>query len=105
MDWYERHHPELSAQINTMRCLFLADGFPFNYGMTENNIIYRHHSDQKVEKIMKNWWKYIRDYVPRDQLSLSYCLWKEGISVEDISMSNARIDLHNFVFYPHKKGN
>lgn len=104
MDWYDRHNPQFYEKSKELRNRFLNEGFPVNYGMNENNIIYREHADARTKKIMELWWKMLIDYVPRDQLSLSYCLWKYNIKPEEISITNARIDLKNFVFYPHKKG-
>lgn len=104
MDWYARHYPEQAENVARLRGKFLAEGFPENYGMNENNIIYRRHADVKVKEIMQLWWAMLKDFVPRDQLSFSYCLWKYGLSPEEIGISNARTDLKNFIFYPHQRG-
>lgn len=103
MDWYARHYPEQTENVARLRNKFLAEGFPENYGMNENNIIYRRHTDVKVKEIMQLWWNLLKDFVPRDQLSFSYCLWKYGLSPEEIGISNARTDLKNFIFYPHQR--
>lgn len=104
MDWYTRHYPQQAENVARLRGKFLAEGFPGNYGMNENNIIYRRHTDVKVKEIMQLWWAMLKDFVPRDQLSFSYCLWKYGLSPEEIGISNARTDLKNFIFYPHQRG-
>ena len=104
MDWYTRHYPQQAENVARLRNKFLAEGFPGNYGMNENNIIYRRHADVKVKEIMQLWWAMLKDFVPRDQLSFSYCLWKYGLSPDEIGISNARTDLKNFIFYPHQRG-
>ena len=104
LEWYQRHHPEQNELSTRLRNMMLLNGFPKKYGMNENNLIYRVHSDKKVEQIMTEWWELLRDYVPRDQLSLSYVLWENDVKVSDIALPNARIDLKNFCFYPHTKG-
>ena len=67
-----------------------AENFPAHYGLNENNIIFRKHNDPMVIKIMEEWWLLIRDFCKRDQFSLSYVLWKNGIKPSDISIENIR---------------
>ncbi len=50
---------------------------------------------------MDEWWYYIENYSKRDQLSLSYVLWKNQVKIEDISIPNARIDDKNFKVFSH----
>ncbi len=77
--------------------------FPANYGLTENNVIYRKHNDPQIIAIMEDWWNYIENYSKRDQLSFEYVLFKHGIKVSDVSFENIRIDIKNFYVYDHKK--
>lgn len=100
-EWYKRHYPQYRTEADNLLRLLKQDEFPKLYGMTENNIIFRDHSDVEIQKVMRLWWSILKKFVPRDQLSFSYVLWKSGISPIDISIPNARIDLNNFVFYPH----
>ena len=82
--------------------LLVDEGMPKHYGMNENNIIIRNHHDPKVQKIMQDWWQMIKDYSHRDQLSLSYILWKNGVEPASISFENARADSENYFFMPHR---
>lgn len=82
---------------------FLKDEkMPKHYGLTENNIIYRHHNEKAVYDIMEAWWFMLLNYSKRDQLSLSYCFWKADIKIEDITFPNARKDYKNFSIIEHK---
>ena len=83
--------------------LLKNDGFPKNYGLNENNFMYRRHKDSTVINIMEDWWKLILNYCKRDQLSLAYVLWKYGIRPYDIAIKNLRLDKRNFYFSGHKK--
>jgi hypothetical protein len=47
----------------------------------ESNIIYRQHHNEIIVKIMNDWWQLIKDYSCRDQLSLTYILWKHNLNV------------------------
>jgi hypothetical protein len=59
--------------------------FPDNYGMSENKMIIRKHNKKNCVKLMEKWWDEIYKYSHRDQLSLSYIIWKTGIKVKYIS--------------------
>lgn len=52
--------------------------FPRNFGLNENNIIFRHH-DSQMQKADEEWWSWIKKYSFRDQFSYMYCLWKYNI--------------------------
>lgn len=53
-------------------------GFPRNYGLNENNVIFRIHT-YRMKEADENWWWWITNYSFRDQFSLMYCLWKYGV--------------------------
>lgn len=79
----------------------IRNNMPVNYGLNETNIIYRKHHVQEIKKIMDEWWNLIEHYSKRDQLSLSYILWKNNIHVKDLSINNTRTDIENFKIYTH----
>lgn len=88
---------------NTQKVVrFLEEnGFPKHYGLNENNFIYRKHNDPMVIKIMDEWWYFIENCSKRDQLSLSYVLWKNQILPEDISIPNLRSKKDDIHFKRH----
>ena len=51
---------------------------------------------------MEEWWEFIRDYTKRDQLSLSYVLWKHSIKPSDIAIDNLRKRPEAVEFVQHK---
>lgn len=55
-------------------------GFPRHYGLNENNIIFRIHTE-KMKKTDEEWWDWILNYSSRDQFSYMYCLWKNGVDL------------------------
>lgn len=61
--------------INKQIDRYHSEGFPENYGLTENRIILRRHTSL-VTQLNVTWWKEICDGSRRDQLSLMYSLWK-----------------------------
>ena len=91
--------------LKNVKNYLLKNNMPRNYGLNETNIIYRKHNSKKIKKIMTEWWNMIENYSKRDQLSLSYILWKNNIPVNKICIDNARIDIKNFKIYTHKSQN
>lgn len=65
---------------------YRAQGYPFHNGMYECTIIVREHNVEKCKEIMEEWWNQIRKYTLRDQISLPYVLWKQGINREEITL-------------------
>lgn len=86
-------------QLDDIYKILKENHFPHNYGMNENNIIYRKHNNEAIKKIMEEWWILISTVVPRDQLSLAFVLWKNGIKPSDISLSNTRLNIDSYHLY------
>lgn len=55
-------------------------GFPQHFGLNENNVIYRRHTE-RMKAADQEWWDWIRKYSGRDQFSYMYCLWHNGIEL------------------------
>ena len=77
--------------------------FPRHYGLNETNIIYREHKDKLVIEIMESWWEMLELYSHRDQLSLSYILWKKGKTIDEIGIPNIRWDRINYQVSGHMR--
>lgn len=89
--------------VNKIVAYLKQNNFPAHYGLNENNIIYRKHNDEIIVRMMEQWWLLIKDYCRRDQLSLSYVLWENGISPFDISINNMRMMKSDAMFFLHLK--
>lgn len=57
----------------------ISHDYPVDNGLYENNFIWRKHNDIRIVKLMDSWWDFIQEYSRRDQLSLSYLIWKFNI--------------------------
>lgn len=84
--------------------LYIEEGFPEHYGLTENSIIYRNHNSDKIISIMDEWWQFIENYSKRDQLSLFYILWKNNINMQYLTDVAIKLDTKNFDFFRHRNG-
>ena len=93
---------EQEAPLEKIQGFLASEEFPSRYGLNETNLIYRRHNDSALKEIMEEWWSFIRDYTKRDQLSLSYVLWRHGITPAEIAIPNLRSRFKDFLFHPHK---
>jgi len=57
-------------------------GFPSRFGLSENNILLRRHSNESVITLMESWWQELQKETKRDQLSLPYAMWKSGVKYQ-----------------------
>ena len=61
---------------------YKKDGFPYNFGLSENNFIVRFHNEQDCIKLMEMWFNEVKTKSTRDQLSYQYCIWKTKTNVK-----------------------
>ncbi len=78
------------------------EGFPRGLSLTENNVILRRHHDPHVIRLMEFWWNEYRGKVRRDQISLPYLVWREGIEVKEIE-EGPRLSGRYFRLKPHAR--
>lgn len=88
--------------LQKVRAFLQEKDFPRHYGLNETNLIARRHNEAGLIEIMEEWWNFIRDYSRRDQLSLSYVLWRHGIKPSDIALPNLRFLYRDFLFSLHR---
>lgn len=58
---------------------FRRHNFPRHAGLVESGIILRRHRDDSVIHAMEEWWDMLRNGSRRDQLSINFILWKQGL--------------------------
>ena len=101
--WAKEMRFDENILIDEQYRIIKETGFPENYGMFENNIIYRKHNQKEIISMMEEWWSFIKDYCRRDQCSLAYIFWKYNRKIKDYAFENTRIDYQNFCLFPHNK--
>ncbi|MDF0533018.1 DUF616 domain-containing protein [Shewanella sp. A32] len=90
-----------SQQVNSQMSKYKYEGFPQNFGLFENNIIVRRHS-KLVINLMDSWWEEFNLNAKRDQLSLSFLLWKYDLKCCQL-VEGPRYSSKFFNFKLHKK--
>jgi hypothetical protein len=79
-------------------------GFPEHFGMYEANCIFRRHNDRLVRKQSKLWWKLIHIFSQRDQMALSYTLWRYNFPFIFILPNDYNVRNHpDFKYIDHIK--
>ncbi len=89
-----------SEQIRKQITLYEAVGFPHDYGLTQNGFLLRNLHDIKLKKVMQDWWEELIHHSKRDQLSLTYCCWKNDFMYDSCPISIA--DNPYFEIHAHK---
>ena len=74
------YQKESKKNSDVIKARYLKEGMPFNYGLYESNIIIRYHNNKTVIKLMDVWWNELIMNSHRDQLSLTYAIWKSGLN-------------------------
>lgn len=89
----------MRSQIDEIK----SKGFPRHFGMYAGGIIFRQHNDDKVTKLMQNWWEMVEKYSYRDQLSLPYVLWQNKMSVTELPFTIFDNQNEPLYYWPHNK--
>jgi|GEM_PF-1128987 len=72
---HQRHSPE---KIIKQVAHYAEEGLARNAGIFEASFIWRRHKKKAVSAFMEEWWSEITTHSARDQISLSYLVWKTG---------------------------
>lgn len=74
---------EILNQVNEYK----KEGFPENFGMTENCILIRDHNHPELKTIISNWWDSYLNGVKRDQISLPYLTWRYNLNIKPLEFN------------------
>lgn len=91
---------DYAATVKQLKSYRLA-GFPDHFGLSENGILIRKHQDIEIQGLMTQWWEEFQRGSGRDQLSLPYVFWKNGLKLPVIGI-NSRDEIY-FKNQPHRK--
>lgn len=65
---------------------YYKEGMPRHFGMFECTILVRDNQNPVCHKLMEDWWNEVFNRSYRDQLSFTYCLWKNGLEITDVGV-------------------
>lgn len=58
------------------------EGYPKHNGLYETGVMFRAHTNEKIQAVDAMWWNCIEKYSKRDQLSFNYVLWRLGVKCD-----------------------
>lgn len=91
------------ANVDKQIEAYKSEGMPFDFGMYQTGIIVRRKTRSVIE-FCNFWWAELEKYSHRDQLSVTYAVWKTGIKplvMESKTMGKyVAIFNHNYNYYP-----
>ena len=79
-------------EVDSLVSKYKKEGFPENFGLTAGGIILRRHNSPECKKVMDMWWDMYKNGPKRDQLSLMYCMWKCGYTINDFALLGLNYD-------------
>lgn len=53
--------------------------YPKNAGLNETCLMLRQHNDKKIKRAQKMWWKMVKKFSKRDQLSYNWAMWRNKL--------------------------
>ena len=74
---------ETAENIDRYTSRLREAGFPENYGLLACDFIVREHNRPECIKVMEAWFAEFRDHLKRDQVSLPFVLFQNGIDPEE----------------------
>ena len=95
LDWLE----PIAAHVER----YARDGFPRRFGLFEANVIVRRHHHPQVVRAMQRWWNEWQHGIKRDQLSLTYALWREELAVHSLGRHDPRFVQRYFAYRRHRQ--
>lgn len=95
--------------INRMIDFLKSNGYPHNYGMYASAIMVRK-NNERIAEFEKMWWDIVSDpnLLPRDHMSMTYCIWKMGSEAPSVNTFGWWWDVlcgDQFSYYKHRVDN
>lgn len=83
---------------------YATEGMPLDYGLLCGGYIFRDNRNDLGNELMNLWWEEYQKWPTRDQLCLTYVMWKMGLKLENIGIINNgqnRLEDKNINNHPH----
>jgi len=83
---------------------YAMEGMPENYGLLCGGYIFRDNRNVLGNELMDLWWEEYRKWPTRDQLCLTYIMWKMGLKLDDVGIINNgqnRLEDKNIIHHSH----
>lgn len=74
-----------------------SQGMPERYGLLDGSVLARRHHEMLCIRLMEEWWSEFMAHSRRDQLSLPWVLYKNGISAECVAILGSNRALNDAI--------
>ena len=85
--------------VEEMICAYIDEGYK-DCGLYINGFFVRDNKDESVNRLHDVWFEATKEFVPRDQMTLPYAIWKTGIEPMNIVKPQIR-DKYVFIKHGH----
>ena len=79
-----------------------SENYPENNGLISGGILVRRHVEEKLIKIMEEWWYLVNHFSKRDQLSFNFVTWKNHFNYNVIPGDIRKKNDYVFLIGKHK---
>jgi len=76
---------------NLLKRFYKKEKYPENIGLNNTCLLVRRYPNKDMIQLMDDWWTMVERWSRRDQLSLSYVLWKNKGLIEKAELDNRLI--------------
>jgi hypothetical protein len=90
-----------AAIVDAQMAFYRAHGLPVRAGLHFGGIQFRRHNDPNLIELLENWWRQLKIFSHRDQLSLGFVLRQHPVAIALLSGQTS--DNPWFAIGPHRK--
>jgi Protein of unknown function (DUF616) len=96
-----RHRLDSDAIVEAQMTYYRAKGFPAGSGLHNSGVMFRRHADPVLAGFLEDWWRQLKIFSHRDQLSLDFMLRRHAIACAELP--GLLTESPWFVVAPHKR--
>lgn len=89
--------------VNREMCRMRRLHYPRQNGLNETCIILRQHNNNKIIYAQKKWWKMVKNYSKRDQLSFNWAMWDNKINIMPMYDTSGEHRKSPEILFVHKR--
>lgn len=75
-----------SGELREQADRYIEEGMPIGFGLWENPVIVRRHTEYNAE-FGQMWWEEYMRGSERDQISFPYLVWREGLDFKEVDIN------------------
>jgi hypothetical protein len=73
-----------AAIVDAQMAFYRAHGLPIRAGLHFGGVLFRRHNDPQLIKLLEDWWRQLKIFSQRDQLSLTFMLRRHQMTAAEL---------------------